>query len=260
MTDAQQAASPAAPLVEFDHVSRQFGSFRLALADVSFLVGRGEFVLLTGPSGAGKSTVLQLVAALDAPSSGTVRVAGQDLGRLRKAAVPLLRRSMGIVLQDPMLLDDRDVLANVMLPALVTGVAPAEARTRARTALERAGLAAEALWSARPRALSGGEQQRAALARAIVNRPALVLADEPVAHLDEAAAAGIFATLAQFANAGVTVLIATHAVPSVLTLTPRVLALAEGRLVPSGGERVLQSQMPNAQVPKAQVPLAQVRQ
>lgn len=224
------APAASAALVEFDHVSRQFGSFRLALADVSFRIGRGELVLLTGPSGAGKSTVLQLIAALDAPTSGVVRVAGQDVSRLRKAAVPLLRRSMGIVLQDPMLLDDRDVLANVMLPALVTGVPGAEARTRARAALERAGLANEALWQAHPRALSGGEQQRAALARAIVNRPALVLADEPVAHLDDAAAAGIFATLAQFSAAGVTVLVATHAVPANLPMTPRVLALAEGRL------------------------------
>lgn len=224
------ASAASAALVEFDHVSRQFGSFRLALADVSFRVGRGELVLLTGPSGAGKSTVLQLIAALDAPTSGVVRVAGQDVSRLRKAAVPLLRRSMGIVLQDPMLLDDRDVLANVMLPALVTGVPVAEARTRAQAALERAGLAEAALWHARPRALSGGEQQRAALARAIVNRPTLVLADEPVAHLDAAAAAGIFATLAQFAAAGVTVLVATHAVPAAFNMTPRVLALAAGRL------------------------------
>jgi cell division transport system ATP-binding protein len=129
-----------------------------------------------------------------------------------------------------MLLDDRDVLANVMLPALVAGVPVAEARTRARAALERAGLADATLWQARPRALSGGEQQRAALARAIVNRPALVLADEPVAHLDDAAAASIFATLAQFSAAGVTVLVATHAVPTSLTMTPRVLALAQGRL------------------------------
>jgi cell division transport system ATP-binding protein len=221
---------PPAPLVEFDRVSRKFGSFRLALADVSFRVGRGEFVLLTGPSGAGKSTVLQLIAALDAPTSGSVRVAGQDVSRLRRAALPLLRRSIGIVLQNPMLLDDRDVLANVMLPALVTGVPVAEARTRARAALERAGLSAESSWAARPRALSGGEQQRVALARAIVNRPALVLADEPVAHLDDAAAAGLFATLAQFAAAGVAVLVATHAVPAGLPLAPRVLQLAEGRL------------------------------
>ncbi len=106
-TPAETTTAPdvEAPLVQFDGVSRHFGSFRLALADVSFSIARGQFVLLTGPSGAGKSTILQLIAALDLPTSGSVRVAGQDIGRLRPRAVPLLRQSMGIVPQDPMLLD-----------------------------------------------------------------------------------------------------------------------------------------------------------
>lgn len=228
MSTPPATPTAAAPLVQFDQVSKRYGSFRLALADVSFSVARGELLLLTGASGAGKSTVLRLIAALDAPSSGIVRVAGQDVSRLRRSALPLLRRSMGIVLQDLMLLDDRDVRANVMLPALATGVAPGEARARADAALARAGLPSE-LHALRPGELSGGEQQRAALARAMVNRPALLLADEPAAHLDDTAAAAIFETLSQFAAAGVTVIVATHARPAALA-ADRELNLREGRL------------------------------
>ncbi|MFO0204838.1 MAG: cell division ATP-binding protein FtsE [Betaproteobacteria bacterium] len=234
-TPAETTTAPVSdtPLVQFDGVSRRFGSFRLALADVSFSIARGQFVLLTGPSGAGKSTILQLIAALDLPTSGSVRVAGQDIGRLRPRAVPLLRQSMGIVLQDPMLLEDRSVFDNVMLPALATGVARAEAAERAERALSRTGLPADEARRVRPRALSGGEQQRAALARAIVNRPALLLTDEPVAHLDEPAAAALLAILAQFCAAGVTVIVATHAPPAGAWTAPpmlRRLHVEAGRL------------------------------
>lgn len=217
-----------APLVVFDHVTKRYGAFRLALSEVSFAIGRSEFVLLAGPSGAGKSTVLRLIAALEVPSSGRVVVAGEDIARLRPRTLPFLRRSMGIVLQDPMLLDDRSVLDNVMLPALAAGLPASQAEERARAALARVGLDALA---ARPQALSGGEQQRAALARAIVNRPALVLVDEPTAHLDAASAAGILQLLEQFAVAGVTVIVASHGEAIVVPARARTIRLDHGRLV-----------------------------
>jgi len=217
-----------APLVVFDRVTKRYGAFRLALSEASFAIGRSEFVLLLGPSGAGKSTVLRLIAALEVPSSGRVVIAGEDIARLRPRTLPLLRRSMGVVLQDPMLLDDRSVLENVMLPALASGLPTPQAEERARAALVRVGL--DAL-TARPQELSGGERQRAALARAIVNRPALVLLDEPTAHLDAGSTAGILQLLEQFAVAGVTVIVATHGASIVVPARARTIRLDHGRLV-----------------------------
>jgi cell division transport system ATP-binding protein len=217
-----------APLVVFDHVTKRYGAFRLALSEVSFAIGRSELVLLAGPSGAGKSTVLRLIAALEVPSSGRVVVAGEDVARLRPRTLPFLRRSMGIVLQDLMLLDDRSVLDNVMLPALASGLPAVQAGERARAALVRVGLDAI---TARPQELSGGEQQRAALARAIVNRPALVLVDEPTAHLDAVSAAGILQLLEQFAVAGVAVIVASHGESIDVPARTRAIRLDNGRLV-----------------------------
>jgi cell division transport system ATP-binding protein len=223
-------ANASAPLVVFERVSRRFGMARAALDDVSFAIDRSEFVLLTGPSGAGKSTVIRLIAALDRATSGRVLVAGEDVARLRRRALPLLRRSMGIVLQDPMLLDDRSVLDNVSLPALAAGLPAQEALARGRAALARVGLDPATAPRLRPRELSGGEQQRVALARAIVNRPALVLADEPTAHLDRAAAIGLLGLLEQFAVAGVAVVVASHGELAAAPARSRVIALKEGRL------------------------------
>lgn len=217
-----------APLVVFDHVTKRYGAFRLALSEVSFAIGRSELVLLAGPSGAGKSTALRLIAALEVPTSGRVVVGGEDIARLRPRAVPFLRRSMGIVLQDPMLLHDRSVLDNVMLPALASGLPAPQAEERARAALTRVGLDA---FAARPQELSGGEQQRAALARAIVNRPALMLVDEPTAHLDPASAAGILQLLEQFAVAGVTVIVASHGESIVVPARARTIRLDRGKIV-----------------------------
>ncbi|MEW5881432.1 MAG: ATP-binding cassette domain-containing protein [Pseudomonadota bacterium] len=217
-----------APLVVFDHVTKRYGAFRLALSEVSFAIGRSEFVLLAGPGGAGKSTVLRLIGALEAPTSGRVIVAGEDIARLRPRTLPFLRRSMGVVLQDPMLLDDRSVLENVMLPALASGLPAARAEERARAALARVGLDA---FTARPQELAGGEQRRAALARAIVNRPALVLVDEPAAHLDAASAASVLQLLEQFAVAGVTVIVASHGESIAVPARARTIRLDNGRLV-----------------------------
>ncbi|MGE5160638.1 MAG: cell division ATP-binding protein FtsE [Betaproteobacteria bacterium] len=219
------------PLVTFDRVSRLYDGGRAALSDATFTVDRGEFVLLAGPSGAGKSTVLRLICGLEAPTSGRVTVAGEDVARMRGRALPFLRRSLGVVLQNLMLLGDRSVLDNVALPALAAGLSHADARERAQAALARAGLD-PAAGRVRPDALSGGEQQRVALARAIVNRPALVLADEPTAHLDAQGAAHLLQLLEQFVIAGVTVLMATHGEAAPLPTRARVLHIESGRILP----------------------------
>ena len=216
------------PLIVFDRVDKRYGS-RNVLAQLSFSVARNQFVLLSGPSGAGKSTVLRLIAALEQPTSGSITVAGEPLGRLKPHTLPLLRRSMGIVLQDLMLLDDRNVLQNVALPCAAAGIAWREALARAATALQRVGLD-EAAGRAYPRQLSGGEQQRAALARALVNHPALLLVDEPTAHLDPLAAAHVIHLLEQFVIAGVTVIMASHGESVAMPSRARVIALESAQV------------------------------
>ena len=224
-----QATSPAPPLVTFDRVTKSYGD-RTALSEANFALNRSEFVLLTGPSGAGKSTVLRLICGLEAPTTGRLTVAGEDVARMRRRSLPFLRRSLGVVLQNLMLLNDRTVLDNVALPALASGLSPGDANERARAALGRVALD-PAMEKASPDALSGGEQQRVALARAIVNRPALVLADEPTAHIDDNGASQLLQLLEQFAISGVTVLMATHGEAAPLPERARVLHIDGGRVV-----------------------------
>lgn len=197
-------------MVEFDRVGRHVATLRSSVDDVSFSVQRGEFVLIQGGNGAGKTALLRLAAGLEQPTRGRVRVAGQDLAGLRPRAMALLRQSLGVVPQDLWLLDDRSALANVMLPALACGLTRRAAAERARAALARAGLDPEQAERDDARSAGGGERQRIALARALVNRPALLLVDEPLAHLDTSCAAAIVALLAQFAAGGVTVLAASR--------------------------------------------------
>lgn len=218
------------PLVTFDRVTKRYDSARAALTEVTFALNRGEFVLLTGPSGAGKSTVLRLICGLESPTSGQVTVAGENVARLRRRSLPFLRRSLGVVLQNLMLLNDRSVVDNVALPALAAGLSHADALKRANAALLRVELD-PGVGRVPPSALSGGEQQRVALARAIVNRPALVLADEPTAHVDESGAARLLQLLEQFAIAGVTVLMATHGEAAPLPARTRVLHIDAGQIV-----------------------------
>ena len=218
------------PLVTFDRVTKRYNGNRAALTEASFALNRSEFVLLTGPSGAGKSTVLRLICGLESPTSGQVTVAGEDLARMRRRSLPFLRRSLGVVLQNLMLLNDRSVLENVALPALAAGLSQAAARERANAALLRVELD-PGVGRVPPNALSGGEQQRVALARAIVNRPALVLADEPTAHVDERGATRLLQLLDQFAIAGVTVLMATHGETAPLPARTRVLHIDAGQVV-----------------------------
>ena len=222
-----QAAAADATLIEFDRVRKDYGPARPVLQDLNFSITRGQFVVLNGASGAGKSTVLRLIAGLLKPDGGRVRVAGEDPARLRGAALGALRRAIGMVPQDIHLLADRSVLENVMLPVLASGLSRRAAAQRARAALNRVGLAAA---DEMPEALSGGAQQRAALARAIVNRPALLLVDEPTAHLDASAARQLLDLLGEFARSGVTVVMASHGEPAPLPAAARRLQLLDGRI------------------------------
>jgi cell division transport system ATP-binding protein len=215
-------------MIEFKQVSKQYARGSSALSDISLSIAKGELVYLSGPSGAGKSTLLKMIAALERPSSGTITVNGEDIGRLKPSGIPYLRRNLGLVLQPLSMLNDRSVLANVMLPLLVTGRARADAEKRAQAALDKVGLADKA--QSAPLALSGGEQQRVAIARAIVNRPQIILADEPTANLDRASAAKVMDALKAFQEAGVTCVIATHD-DSLLAGAGRVIYLDRGRIV-----------------------------
>jgi len=220
-------AAPPSPLIEFDRVRKQFGGAQPALRGLSFTVAKGQFVVLTGANGAGKSTVLQLIAGLLLPDGGRVVVAGEETTRLRRAALIALRRAIGVMPQDMRLLTDRTVLENVMLPALAAGVSRRAAAELARAALHRVGLA-DGL--ATPMQISASARQRAALARAIVNRPPLLLVDEPTAFLDAATEADMMARLDEFAQAGVTVVMASHGERLSLPAVSRRLRLVEGRL------------------------------
>ncbi len=215
-------------MISFSAVSKRYPGGQDALRGVSFALESGEFAFLTGHSGAGKSTLLKLIPAIERPTSGSVVVNGQNIGALRRSAVPYLRRNLGLVFQDQKLLFDRSVYDNVMLPLSFSGQRPREAARRARAALDKVGLLARE--RANPVQLSGGEQQRLAIARAVVNRPALLVADEPTANLDAESAAHIIDIFVSFHQVGVTLLIATHDQALIERYGKRVLRLAEGKL------------------------------
>jgi cell division transport system ATP-binding protein len=214
-------------MIEFQSVSKKYSSDSFALRDVSLNIAKGELVYLAGPSGAGKSTLLKMIAAVERPTSGSVIVNGHDIGKLKKAGVPFLRRNLGLIFQHQRLLNDRSILANTMLPLIVTGASSAQAEQRARAALDKVGLLERA--KAHPLELSGGEQQRVAIARAIVNRPQIILADEPTANLDRAAADLVIDALRAFNSVGVTCMISTHD-EQVLASSARVIRLDHGQI------------------------------
>lgn len=219
-------------MIEFRNVSKQYSPDATALRDVSLTVEKGELVFLAGPSGAGKSTLLKMIAAIERPTAGQVIVGGQDISRIKRAAIPFMRRKLGLIFQQQRLLNDRTIVANVMLPLLVTGSSHREAEQRARAALDKVGLLERA--SAQPLALSGGEQQRVSIARAIVNRPQLILADEPTANLDRASANQVLDALKAFHSVGVTCLISSHD-EQMLDAAARVIHLNHGQLEGAAG-------------------------
>lgn len=215
-------------MIEFSHVFKSYGRGVNALADASFHVGAGEFVFVSGPSGAGKSTLLKLIAGLIPPSRGKIQVNGQELGRLAPRARPYLRRAVGVILQDTHLLNDRSAFENVLVPLIVTGHDRVSSTARARAAIEKVGLAGKE--TRLPIELSGGDQQRLAIARALVNRPAILIADEPTANLDQASAKRIIEVFRDFNRVGVTMLIATHDQGLIASHTNRVLHVENGRV------------------------------
>ncbi|MFZ5510497.1 MAG: cell division ATP-binding protein FtsE [Pseudomonadota bacterium] len=225
--------------LRFDQVTKRYPGGIEAVSGVSFTVEKGEMVVLSGHSGAGKSTLLRMIPAIERPTEGRVVVNGQDVGRLKRSGVAILRRNVGVVFQDRKLLFDRTVFDNVMLPLAIAGFAPREAARRVRAALDKVGLAARE--KAYPVALSGGEQQRLAIARAVVNRPSLLIADEPTAHLDPAYARDIAEMFRAFNRVGVTVVVATPDEALFAPYGARRIVLDHGRVVAeeaAGGGRL----------------------
>ncbi len=216
-------------MIQFEQVSKRFPGGIEALAALNFTIEAGELIVLSGRSGAGKTTLLKLIPAIERPTHGSVTVNGQNVAALKRAGVPFLRRKLGLVFQDQKLLFDRNVFDNVMLPLAIAGESPREAARRVRAALDKVGLLERE--KAMPIALSGGEQQRLAIARAVVNRPAILIADEPTAHLDDDYARDIAGMFRSFNQVGVTVIVATHHDALFAPFMTRRLTLEQGRLV-----------------------------
>jgi cell division transport system ATP-binding protein len=215
-------------MIRLQRVTKRFDGGAEALHHVSLRVDVGALAFLTGPSGAGKSTLLRLIARLERPTRGRIMVNGRDLETLPRREVPRFRRSIGLVFQDHRLLFDRPVHANVALPLEILGYRRSEARKRVRAALDKVGLLQKE--NALPQTLSAGEQQRVGIARAIVHRPPLLLADEPTGNLDPELSREIMQLFLDFNRVGVTVLIASHNLDLISSLGRPILHLEHGRL------------------------------
>jgi cell division transport system ATP-binding protein len=215
-------------VIKFDRVSKLYPGGSRALADVSFTIERGSMVFLTGHSGAGKSTLLRLVMMLERASRGQVIVNDRNLSTTPDRLAPQVRRETGMIFQDHKLLKDKTVADNVALPLMIAGLKYADIRKRVRGALDKVGLRdKESAW---PLTLSGGEQQRVGIARAIVGMPPLLLADEPTGNLDPMLSRELFALFEQLSEQGTTVLIASHDLDLIRRMRKRVLVLSTGRL------------------------------
>ena len=218
-------------MIVLDQATKRYEGGHEALRSVSLQVEKGEMVFLTGHSGAGKSTLLKLVTRIEVPTSGQIRVNGQLLNRMSKHQVPFYRRDIGMVFQNHQLLLDRTVFDNVALPLRVAGAAPADMQRRVRAALDKVGLLQREKYY--PVMLSGGEQQRVGIARAVVNRPTILLADEPTGNLDPVLSREVMNLFAEFNRVGTTVMIASHDLGLIARMPYRVLTLREGALVRS---------------------------
>ncbi|MGH8763642.1 MAG: cell division ATP-binding protein FtsE [Nitrosospira sp.] len=215
-------------MISFNQVCKRYPNGFDALRNIDFTLEAGEMALITGHSGAGKSTLLRLIAAIERPTSGSIIVNGQNVSALKGGAIPFLRRNLGLVFQDQKILFDRTVFNNVMLPLQISGFDSRAATGRVRAALDKVGLLDKE--KARPITLSGGEQQRLCIARAIVNRPSILIADEPTSNLDADYAKDIMEMFKSFHQVGVTVLIATHDVELLGSTRLHIFALNHGEL------------------------------
>lgn len=215
-------------MISFSQVYKRYPNGFEALKNVSFTLEAGEMALINGRSGAGKTTLLRLIAAIERPTTGSIIVNGQNVGTLKGGAIPFLRRNLGLVFQDQKILFDRSVFQNVLLPLQISGFSPRAAIGRVRAALDKVGLLDRE--KARPITLSGGEQQRLCIARAIVNRPSILIADEPTSNLDADYARDIMDMFKSFNQVGVTVLIATHDVELLGNMQQRIFTLSHGEL------------------------------
>jgi cell division transport system ATP-binding protein len=218
-------------MLRFDHVFKRYEDVGDVLIDVSFHLQRGEMAFLTGHSGAGKSTLLKLIALIERCSRGQLFFDGQNLNRAKERQIPFIRRKLGLIFQDYRLLNDRTVFDNVALPLVIAGYGYQEIAHRVRAALDKVGLLGKE--KKYPQVLSGGEQQRVGIARAVVNKPPMILADEPTGNLDPELSAEVMALFEQFNQVGVTVLIASHDIALISKMGHRVIQLEHGQLVAS---------------------------
>jgi len=216
-------------MLRFVNVFKRYSGGHEALKNVSCHIERGEMAFLTGHSGAGKSSFLKLIPLIERTTRGEVLLDGKNLSRLKPRAIPQLRRNIGMVFQDNNLLDDRTVYDNVALPLIIAGNHPSQVGRRVRAALDKVSLLGKE--REYPNALSGGEQQRVGIARAVVNRPTLLLADEPTGNLDPELSAEIMQLFEQFQQIGTTVIIATHDLELIRRMDHRLLSLKEGVLI-----------------------------
>lgn len=216
-------------MITFDNVTKRYPGSHEAITQVSFSIEQGEMVYVTGHSGAGKSTLLKLMAAIERPTNGTVLINNQNVSKIKEATLPYIRRKFGLIFQDHKLLYDRNCYHNVALPLAINGITGAEAGKRIRAALDKVGLLAKE--KAMPITLSGGEQQRLAIARAVVSRPSILIADEPTGNLDKNYAADILTLFNAFQQVGVTVIIATHDALGNVSGNNKILRLDHGKLL-----------------------------
>ncbi|WP_416886581.1 cell division ATP-binding protein FtsE [Marinospirillum sp.] len=219
-------------MIHFSNVFKRYESGHEALQNVNFLLNEGEMAFLTGHSGAGKSTLLKLIMRMEVATRGQVVIDGIPLNTMKKRYVPYLRRKVGVVFQDHQLLFDRSVYDNVALPLVIEGMRPQDIAKRVRAALDKVGLLSKEKMN--PIMLSGGEQQRVGIARAVVNKPPILLADEPTGNLDPQLSAEIMQLFRQFNAVGVTVLIASHDIDLISRMRMRMMALRQGSLAHDG--------------------------
>tara|TARA_R110001592_G_scaffold319724_3_gene597498 strand:+ start:26783 stop:27451 length:669 start_codon:yes stop_codon:yes gene_type:complete len=216
-------------MIKFEQVKKRYPDGFEALQNVSFNLNRGEMAFLTGHSGAGKSTLLKLIMLMERASDGIVNVGGQNLSNIPRRQIPYFRRHVGVVFQNHRLLFDRSVFDNVALPLEISGMSQRDIGRRVRAALDKVGLLSKEKLS--PIQLSGGEQQRVGIARAVVNKPPLLLADEPTGNLDPELSAEIMKLFMQFNQVGVSILIASHDLALIHPLHYRVIELSQGSII-----------------------------